>query len=433
MKYTREILPNKLRVVTIPMPSVESVTVLILVGAGSRYERRDNNGISHFLEHMVYKGTKKRPNPIDIPSEIEGIGGSWNAFTAKDHTGFYIKAAKAHLPHLFDILSDILLHSLLKGEEIEKEKGVIVEEINMYEDTPMQKVGEVYDDLIFGDVPLGWDIAGSPESVRSFTKKTFTDYWQEHYAPNNMVIAVAGGIENATMENAPKKGSVRYLVEKYLGDWKDRKVESYSKAEIVQKEARAKIKFKQTEQAHLCIGVPGYNLSDPDRYKLSVMSTILGGGASSRLFDEVREKRGLAYYCRSSSDQYVDVGHFVTQSGVVLSKIDEAIKVILEQFYVLSTRKRPITKSELARAKELLKGHLILSLEDSRNVAGMYGSDELIEEEITTTEEVIAKIEGVSAEDAQKVAEDLFKTEKLNLAIIGPYRDPERFKSLLKF
>lgn len=412
------------------MPGVKSVTVLILVGTGSRYERRDNNGISHFLEHMVYKGTKKRPGAIDIPTEIEGMGGAWNAFTSKDHTGFYIKAAVTHLEHIFDILSDVLQNSLMKEEEIEKEKGVIVEEINMYEDTPMQKVGEVYDELMFGNTPLGWHIAGSPASVKSFNRKTFTDYWSEYYVPSNMVVAVAGGVEQRT--NNKEQITILKLAEKYLGSWSDGEALSCEKARVQQDGPRVKIKTKKTEQAHLCIGVPAYPLDHPDRYNLSIMTVILGGGASSRLFDEIREKRGLAYYCRSSNDQYTDVGHFVTQSGIVLNKIEEAVRVICNEFHLLASNSRKVEKKELARAKELLKGHLILSLEDSRNVAGFFGTDLLIEREVRTTEEILKKIDGVSADDVVRVASDIFKTEKLNLAIIGPYEDEERFRMLLK-
>lgn len=431
MEYKITTLPNKLRLLSLPMPGVKSVTVLILVGTGSRYERRENNGISHFLEHMVYKGTKKRPGAIDIPTEIEGMGGAWNAFTSKDHTGFYIKAAVTHLEHIFEILSDVLQNSLMKEEEIEKEKGVIVEEINMYEDTPMQKVGEIYDELMFGDVPLGWHIAGSPAGVRSFNRKTFTDYWQSHYVPGNMVVAVAGGVA-ASSKLKTQSSKLEELAEKYLGKWTDGEAAGCELAKVAQDGPRVKIKTKKTEQAHMCIGVPAFSLDHPDRYNLSIMSVILGGGGSSRLFDEIREKRGLAYYCRSSNDQYTDVGHFVTQSGIILAKIEEAIKVICHEFQLLSTNTRKVEKKELDRAKELLKGHLILSLEDSRNVAGFFGTDLLIEKEIRTTEEIIKKIDAVTAEDVVRVASDLFRQDKLNLAIIGPYEDEEKFQQLLK-
>lgn len=432
MDYHIDTLANGLRLLTLPMPGVKSVTVLILVGTGSRYERRENNGISHFLEHMVYKGTKKRPGPIDIPTEIEGFGGAWNAFTSKDHTGFYIKAAVNHLEHIFEILSDVLQNSLLREEEIEKEKGVIVEEINMYEDTPMQKVGEIYDELLYGDVPLGWYIAGSKESVRSFNRETFTDYWDKHYVPENIVVAVAGGVGiNDKLQMTNDK--LKELAQKYLGKWHDGKALGCELAKVVQDGPRVKIKYKKTEQAHLCIGVPAYPLGHPDRYNLSVMTTILGGGASSRLFDEIREKRGLAYYCRSMNDQYPDVGHFVTQSGVVLTKIEEAVKVICHEFHLLAEDKRKVEKKELERAKELLKGHLILSLEDSRNVAGFFGTDLLIEGKVRTAEDILQKIEAVCADDVVRVASDLFAQNKLNLAIIGPYEDGGKFKKLLAF
>lgn len=428
MKYSKEVLANNLRLITVPMSSFKSATVLILVGTGSRYETKKINGISHFLEHMVYKGTERRPGPIDIPSEIEGIGGSWNAFTAKDHTGFYIKAANTHIEHMLDILSDVLQNSLLKNEEIEKEKGVIVEEIHMYEDMPIQKVSDVYDDLIYGDTPLGWDIAGTPEIVRSFDRSTFVSYWKKHYVPSNMVIVIAGGVGNAKMENA----RMRKLAEKYFGKLLDRSAGRALGAKVVQNGPRVKIKHKKTEQAHMCLGVQAYHLGHPDRYNLGLMTAVLGVGASSRLFDEIREKRGYAYYCRASNDQYIDAGHFVTQSGLVLSKIDDAVKVILEQLHLLATGKRPVGKKELTRAKELLKGHLILSLEDSKNVAGHFGTDELIEGKIHTPDQVIEKIDAVKAENIERVARDIFKTERLNLAIIGPFEDKARFEKLLR-
>lgn len=423
MTYHKSKLANGLRVITVPLPQIESVTVLILVGAGSRYENKKNNGISHFLEHMVYKGTKKRPLAIDIPAEIEGIGGSWNAYTSKDHTGFYIKAAKTQLPHLFDILSDILQNSLLKHEEIEKEKGVIVEEIHMYEDMPIQKVSEVYDNLMYGDQPIGWDIAGTPELVRSFNRDTFLNYWHKHYTPSNMVVAVAGGVNEK---------EVTKLADNYLGKMKDGEHGKELPAKIDQKGPRVKIKYKDTEQAHMCLGVPSFPLNHPDRYNLSLMSAVLGAGASSRLFDEIREKRGYAYYCKAWNDQYTDVGHFVTQSGLVLSKVDEAVKIILEQFMLLASGKRKVEKAELSRAKELLKGHLILSLEDSKNVAGHFGTDELIEGKVHKIEEIIKKIDGVTSEDIIRVAQVLFKPDQLNLAVVGPFKEKERFEKLLK-
>ena len=434
MEYSLTRLGNNLRLVTIPMPSVSSATVLILVGTGSRYETKKINGISHFLEHMVYKGTKSRPNPIDIPSEIEGIGGAWNAFTAKDHTGFYIKAANTHITVMFDILSDVLQNSLFKSEEIEKEKGVIVEEIHMYEDMPIQKVSEVYDDLVYGDQPLGWDIAGLPSIVRSFDRNTFIDYWKKHYTPSNMVVVVAGGIGDVSGSGlkGAKGLTLRAMAEKYFGKLIDKPAGKAVPAVIEQSGPRVKIKHKKTEQAHMCLGVPAYSLSHPDRYNLALMATILGGGASSRLFDEIREKRGYAYYCRAGSDQYTDTGTFVSQSGLVLSKVDEAIKVILEQFYLLASGKRPVAKKELERAKELLKGHLILGLEDSKNVAGHFGTDELIEKTMRTPEEVIKRIDEVTSEGIIKVAEDLFVSDKLNLAMIGPFDNPDHFQTLLE-
>ncbi|KKR32753.1 MAG: Peptidase M16 domain protein [Candidatus Gottesmanbacteria bacterium GW2011_GWC2_39_8] len=431
MIYHKSTLSNGLRVLSVPMEGFKSVTLLFLVGTGSRYENRKNNGISHFLEHMVYKGTKNRPNYMDILAEIEGMGGAWNAFTSKDHTGFYIKAANTHTEQLFDILSDVLLNPLLKEEEIEKEKGVIVEEINMYEDTPMHKVAEVFDSLFFGDIPLGWDIAGTPELVRSFNRQTFTDYLDQHYAPSNMVVVAAGGVSEASKTQSFKDVKISDLAEKYLGKWEARDFHKTENIKHEQSGPRVKIKYKKTEQAHMVLGVPAYPLNSPEKYNLAMLSTVLGGGASSRLFDEVREKRGLAYYVRSAEEEYVDVGQFAVQAGVVINKTEEAVKVMLNELYLLANGTRKLEQTELTKAKELLKGHFILSLEDSKNVAGMYGTDELLEGKVRTDDEILAKIDAVTAEDVVRVARDLFKPEKLNLAIIGPFEDEEKLRKLL--
>lgn len=427
MQYKKQTFPNNLRLITIPMPGVASVTVLLMVGAGSRYEEKNINGLSHFLEHMAFKGTKTRPNALAISSIIDGIGGEFNAFTSKDHTGYYIKAASQHLSLQVDVLSDMLLNSKFDATEIEKERGVIIEEINMYEDTPMRKVGDIYENLLYGDTKLGRDISGRKEVIKSVKREDFTGYIDRFYGPANTLVAVAGGVGRGTKWSEEK---IYELVSQYLGNWESKKVTKPDKTVDGQKEPHVLVKYKDTQQAHLCLGFRSYHLTHPGRYRLGVLTAILGGGMSSRLFIEVRERRGLAYYVRSANEQYTDVGNFVTQAGVDVVRIDDAIKVMLDEFVKVTLNS--ITAGELVKAKEYLKGRFILELEDSRNVAALFSSEELLEDDIKTPEDIIKEIDSVTLEDVTAVANDIFKEETLNLAVIGPYKDEERFGKLLK-
>ncbi len=422
MRYQLNTLKNGLKLLTIPMPGVESVTVLVMVGVGSRYEEKKINGLSHFLEHMAFKGTVRRPSAFDIASLIDGIGGEFNAFTSKDHTGFYVKAAKKHLPLLIDVLSDMLLHSKFDPLEIEKEKGVIIEEINMYEDIPMRKIGDLYENLLYGDTKLGRDIAGIKEVIKSVKREDFISYMDRFYGPGNTVVAIAGGI--------PFKGqTLKGTVEKYLGGWKNKKVEKPDLVKENQSKPALLLTYKDTQQAHLCLGVRSFPLLHPSRYASGVLTNILGGGMSSRLFIEVREKRGLAYYVRANDERYIDVGNFVVQAGVDVARIDDAVKVILNELRKIKNSK--INNKELNKSKENMKGKLILELEDSRSVAALFATSKVIEDKILTPNEIIQKVDNVTLEDLQKVAGEIFQQSQLNLAIIGPYKDEERFRKLM--
>lgn len=420
--FQKQTLPNGLRLLTIPMDSVASVAVMIIIRAGSRFENKNISGISHFLEHMAFKGTVKRPSALIISSIIEGIGGDFNAFTSKDHTTYYIKAAKKHLPLLFDILSDMLLHSKFDEAEIDRERGVITEEINLYEDTPIRKIGTIYEELMYGDHPLGWDIIGKKEIIQRLKREDFLKYIDGLYAPNNVVIAASGGVEI--------NGEVFKLTEKWLGDWGNKQVWQFKRASDKQIKPQVRVVYKKTEQAHLCLGVAAYPRKHKDHFVLAVLSTILGGGMSSRLFIEVRERRGLAYYVRSDTSEYQEVGNFVTQAGVDLKRIDDAIKVILSEYYHIASKQ--VSQEELNKAKEFLKGRLILELEDSKNVAVLYGFQELLDKRVYTPKRIIAEIDEVGVADIQRVAKDIFRQNKLNLAVIGPFKDGERFEKLLK-
>jgi len=421
MHYQRTVLPNGLRVLTIPMASLQSVTVLVMVAAGSRYETKHNNGISHFLEHMAFKGTTSRPTPQIIANLIDGIGGESNAFTSKEYTGYYIKSATTHLDLTLDILSDMLQHSLLKQQEIDKERGVIVEELNMYEDTPMRRLGDIYDHLLYGDSPMGRDIIGTKESLAGIAREDFIAYMSSLYSADNMTVIVAGGID--------EKNSAE-IVTKYFSKMPAFTTAGYEKVVVTQTQPSLLLKQKATEQAHLALGVRGVPLGHPDEYPLEVLAAVLGAGFSSRMFQEIREKRGLAYYIGTSSDNNTDCGDFTTTAGVDPKRIDEAIKAILEQYDTI--RSSDIPEKELQKAKELIKGHFVLSLEDSRSVASFFGHQEILEHHIDTPEQVIEKIDKVTADDVHRVAKQYLVADTLNLAIIGNFDDRQRFEKLLQ-
>ena len=423
MTYNRKELANGLRVITIPMASMESATVLVMAGAGSRYETSKNSGISHFLEHMAFKGTEKRPTAMDISSLIDGMGGEFNAFTGKETTGYYIKSAKDKVETSLDVLSDMLMHSKLDPEEIEKEKGVIIEEINLYEDMPARKIGDIYEQLLYGDVPMGWDIAGSKDVIKSIKRTDFLSYLAELYSASNLTVVVAGGIDS---------DQAFAQVEKYFGEMKKFGTKTFETVKENQTKPAILVKQKQTEQIHVALGVRTVSISSPKRYPLSVLSAILGGGMSSRLFHEVREKRGLAYYVRSSSDEYNDVGTFVSTAGIDPKRVLEAVEVMMAEYSKVARGQMALTDEELKKAKEFLKGHLVLDLEDSRSVAGFYAHQELLEDKIENPDDVIAQIEKITKEDVEAVGKEFFKEETLNLALIGNFADGQKLESLLK-
>lgn len=420
-KHKLTTLKNGLRLITIPMPQVESVTVMVGVGAGSRYENKRVNGLFHFIEHMAFKGTKKRPSTLQIGTEIDGIGGFFNAYTSREFTGYHIKAAAKHIELLFDVLADIITNSLYKPEEIEREKGVIIEEINMIEDTPQNKIWRNFVRTIYGDNPMGWFVAGEKETVKKIVRQDFIDYLEKLYVPQNMVVAVAGKFD---------KGKLLRLTKRFLGRLKKKKFPEPKRILLDQKKANLNLSYKKTEQAHFLIGVPGFNYKDKNRFAAWVLRAILGGGMSSRLFIEIRERRGLAYYTRSADQNYTDSGWLATGAGVKLKAIEEAIKVTLDQYYDLVAKKP--TLKELKKAKEFIKGRFILTLEDSWEVANRYACLVILEKKIRTPEETIALIDKVTPEDIQRVAKEIFQPKNLNLAIIGPYKNEARFKKLLE-
>ena len=434
--YAKQTLSNGLRLVTIPMPGVRSVTALVLVGVGSRQEKKKTRGITHFLEHLPFKGTKKYPTSLKLSSVLDAVGAEYNAFTGKEYTGFYVKSASEHLELGLDFLSQLIFHPLLEEEEIKKEKGVIIEEINMYEDQPMVKVMWDFETLLYGNTSLGWETLGTKETVAGFGRGDFSDYMKRWYCPGNMVIGIAGAI--------PQAQSVKRKVQSLFStrsDFQGSPTEGRLKFE--QQRPVLAVKYKKTAQAHLCLGVRTFKRNNPDRYALSLLATILGGNMSSRMFTEVREKRGLAYYIKTAGQSYIDNGYLVTRAGTDIRKTGEAIKVIQEEYqkvrgstpkasHLGGQAKFEVRESELKKAKEYVKGKLILGLEDSEEVASLYVDDLLLEGKIRTPEEILKAVDKVSIADIKKVAGEIFRPENLNMTVIGPFKDKEKFEKLLR-
>ena len=425
MNYKIHKLTSGLKVLVAPMPSLESVTITVWVKTGSRNENKKIAGISHFLEHMVFKGSKKRPTARDISQAVDAIGGEFNAATSKDWTNFYIKASKENAETAMDVLSDMVLNPLLKDEEIEREKGTIVQEIAMYEDTPIMKIGEVFEGLAFAGNQLGEDTAGTPKTVKGIKRSDFTDYRKLHYFPENMLLTISGGISE---ESALK------LAKKYFSEFPSSKTSTF-KGETFkgrQGNPQVKIQYKDSEQAHFILGFMSDQRGYKNRFAQSVLATVLGGGMSSRLFIEVRERRGLAYAVRTGIERYQDTGYINTYVGTDPKKAEQAIAVVLEQYYGIASGKFPISNEELAKAKGYIKGQMALSLEDTGSVNSFFGEPMLFLGEALTPEEIFEKIDKVTINELNSEAKRLFVSKNLNLAIIGPFKNKDKFVKLIR-
>lgn len=419
--FRKTTLQSGLRIVTEKLEGTKAATVLVLAGAGSRYETQEIRGISHFLEHMFFKGAKKYKNTKEVSEAVDSVGGVFNAFTGKEYAGYYVKVASESLEVACDVLSDMLIHATFPQEEIEKERGVILEELNMYQDTPMYQIGWNFEQLVFGDQPLGWDQIGTKELIKTVNNEDFVKYRNELYTPDNIVVAVAGNIDH---DQAVE------MVQKYFE--MPEATKSYDFKPIEDKDGgRVYLSDKKTEQAHIAVGFPGYPEGHPDHWVKKLVSVILGGNMSSRMFLGVREAKGLSYYIHTSTDNYHDAGAIVTNAGVDLKRIDEAIEGVIHEYKLL--RDESLDSAELKKAKAYLKGRLVLNLEDSEEFAHMLGKYELLHGNVRTPDQIIKMIDAVKIEDIDRVCNDLFQEEKMKLAVIGPYDDKDRFEALLKF
>ncbi len=419
MKFNKHTLENGLRIITIPTKDSPAVTVLVMVEAGSKYETKDITGLSHFLEHMCFKGTTKRPKAIDISRELDSIGAQYNAFTSQEYTGYYAKSHPKHLDKTLDVISDMYLNPIFEEKEIEKEKGVIVEEIHMYEDMPHRHVQDVFTELLYGDQPAGWNIAGTVESVLSMTRDHFVDYRAKHYVASGTIVVVAGNFdEKETLEK----------IKKLFVFSQDKKFEKVPVVES-QDAPRILIKEKKTDQTHLVIGVRAFDTHHKDIPTLRVLDAVLGGGMSARLFQKLRDEMGVGYYVRSNVDTSTDHGALFVSTGVDVKRVKEVVEAIITEFKKLRDEK--VGEDELQKAKDCLTGNLYLDLESSDAIAGFYAMQDVMHEPIKTPDELSESLQKVTALDVQRVAREIFVNKGLNLALIGITEKEELEKALV--
>jgi predicted Zn-dependent peptidase len=417
--YSLSTLKSGLPLLVAPVEGTKAVTVLMFAGAGSRYEIQENRGISHFLEHMFFKGGKKYKNAAEVSMAIDAVGGDFNAFTGKEYAGYYVKVAAEHTELACDVLSDMLLHALFPAEEIEKERGVIIEEYRMYQDTPMYQAGWDFETLVYGDQALGWDTIGTEEVIRTVTQADFQAHKDALYTPDNLVLTFSG---NITKEKAEALG------EKFFGALHGTK--NGSMAPYTPKEGKKIfLTAKQTEQAHLVLGVEGVSSLDPDHYAQKLLSIILGGSMSARMFLRIREARGLCYYISTSTDNYLDTGLLSTRAGVDQSRLHEAIAAIKHEYDLIA--KDGITDDELRRAKDYLKGKITLSMEDSEDLAHFFGKQKLLYPKVKNLDEYFASVEAVTKEQVNALAKRLLTSDRMRLVVIGKEKDEEKLLELI--
>jgi len=419
--YHKTVLDNGLRIITAAMPHTHSVSVCFFVGVGSRYESDRIAGVSHFIEHLLFRGTDRRPTAREISEAIEGVGGIINGGTDRETTVYWCKVARHHFPLALDVLMDMLLHPRFEDGDIEKERQVIIEEIKMGYDSPPQRVGLLIDELLWPGHPLGRDIAGSKESVSAISRQAMLGYLKGHYLPGDIVISVAGGIKHREAVDA---------VEQALGGWSGRAKPPVYKPYKEHIGRRLCVEHRDIEQAHMCLALPGLSLFHPQRFALDLLNIVLGEGMSSRLFCEVRDRLGLAYSISSFVEHLADTGSITVYAGVKPENLPVTIRVILEQLSRL--KEEMVSEPELSKAKELAKGRLLLRMEDSRNVAGWVGGQEILTGQILDIDQVLAIVDAITADGIQKLARELMVADRLRLAVVGPVSEDESLAELLK-
>lgn len=421
MNYKKTTLKNGLRILTIPMQGTQTVTVMIMVGVGSRFETEKEAGLSHFIEHMLFKGTQKRPTSQIISEEMDAIGGEFNAFTSKDKTAYYAKVDARHWEKALDVVSDIFLNSKIEEQEIKKESGTILQELAMYEDEPRRSVGDELENLLYGNAPMGRNIVGNKKTIPSFKRKDFFAYMKKHYGAKDTIVCVAGKIDEKKVVN---------FVKKTFADFAQGKKNTFGKVLEKQNKPEIKIKFKKTDQTHVLIANRAYHQNHKDRYALSLLGVILGGNMSSRLFMAIRERLGLAYFVSTGVDTYQDCGYISTQAGVQHKKLEKTIEVTLKEY--AKVVREGVSEKELQNAKDYVKGRAVMGLEASDDMAMFYIDQEMHKERVLSPKEVFAKIDAVTIKDVARVAQDIFKGQKLNVAIIGPHKNQQKIQKILE-
>ena len=418
--YTKSILPNGIRLLTASMPATRAVSIAFYVGTGSRFEREEESGASHFLEHILFKGTKRRPLAQDVSETIERVGGFMNASTDREVTIYWARVARPHLSIGIDILSDMLLNSTFPADEIEKERDVILEEIHTSVDSPAQRVFHMADKIMWPDQPLGRDIAGTEESIRELSRDTIISYMREQYDPSQVVLSVAGQIEHSEIEQ---------IVAELLEAWPSGNPRPMPPVDDKEPESRVALEYRKTEQANICLMFPGMSAHDPDRRALWLLNSILGDGMACRLFLELRERLGIVYEVDMDVMYLQDTGAMAVYAGTVPQRGPQALEAVIKE---LERATRDITQSELERARELSKGRMLLRLEDTRSISSWLGGQEITFGHIETPEEVVEQLNSITVDDVQRVAQRVFNPERYRLTVVGPYRSDRRFRNIIE-
>ncbi len=425
MKYKLHTHKNGFRTLLVPQSEATTATVMVLTGTGSRNECTGNNGISHFLEHMLFKGTERRPTPEVLANELDGLGSEHNAFTSKDHTAYYAKVSNEHISHALDIIADIFLNAKIDARELNKERGAIIEEINMYEDIPMRSIQDEFESLLFGKhTALGCTVLGPKENIRTLKRKDLQEYIKTNYTPSNSVVCIVGKFNESGVIKEVNKHFKEFV------DLSTKQPPFEPCLDAKQTNAGLTIKQKNTDQTHLVLGFSSYEYKHKDEYALHILNTILGSGMSSRLFMEVREKRGLAYYVGSFVEFFADTGYIAARAGVTHANLERAVKVILKEMTKLKTK--TVTQKELKKAKNQLKGSLALSLDTTDAIANYFATNTVLRGKAELPSSIAKKIDKVTAADVKRVARDIFQTTKLNLAIVGPHRNKAELLKVLR-
>ncbi|HEX9502947.1 MAG TPA: pitrilysin family protein [Patescibacteria group bacterium] len=419
--YEKKILKNGLTLLAVPIEGAASITMSIFVKAGSRYEEKRINGISHFLEHLHFKGTKNYPNAKKLSETVDQIGGEFNANTGKEHTQYFIRSAYEHLPLVFGVLTDMLQNPIFDEREMEREKGVIIEEINMYKDNPQIHVESLFEETLWRDQPLGRDIAGSAEVIRSIKRPDILDFRNRFYQPSNMIIAISGNFNQKLLED---------LVEEHWTGVPNKKASGFKAVYEKQSVPRLSVENKVTEQAHMIVGFCAYAYRHKLNYPLRILSTVLGGGMSSRMFLRIRERMGLAYYVSTSFNNYLDTGDFFVQSGLKVASAPQALEVILDE--LRKVRDQGITAKELKKAQEYIKGKIALAMEDPHEKLEWYLGQEAFTGRIRTIKQAFEELDKVTVTQVKQVSEELIQNDQLNMAIVGPFADKSVFEKKLK-